>query len=238
MKTFIIHLSGDRQRQPNVTRLLEVLPDAEVMPAVNGQHALATGGIETSPGNLHSPPYPFALSPGEVGCFLSHRACWRKIVEDGLEYALIVEDDLAADRIVWPEALGLIAGHAGPDSYIRIPAKNRETAVRVIAQGTKARLFLPRVIGLQTVAQVVGRDAATRLLGASETIDRPVDTFVQMHWATGQQVHTILPGGVSELTMALGGSTIQKKTRASGKLAREIRRAWYRARIRARPQRP
>ncbi len=238
MKSFIIHLQGDTRRQPNVARLLADLPDAEVTAAVAGQDAVAAGLARTRAGDLHVPHYPFALTPGEVGCFLSHRACWRRIVDEGLEYALIVEDDLAIDRVIWPQALGLIAAHAGPDSYIRIPAKDRERPAHVVTQGVTARLFLPRVIGLQTVAQVVGRNAAARLLAKSETIDRPVDTFVQMHRVTGQPVHTILPGGVREMTVALGGSTIQKKTRARDKLAREIRRAIYRARVRSRPQRP
>ncbi len=237
MRTFIIHMAGDRKRAPNVRQLLDRLPEAEIVDAVRGADVLAAGGVETRPGDLHAPGYPFALSGGEVGCFLSHRACWQRIVEEGLDHALIVEDDLSPISPEWEAALQLARAHAGRDSYIRLPAKPREIPVAMVAKKGPALLFLPRVIGLQTVAQIVGQDAARRLLAASETIDRPVDSFVQMHWVTGQRVHTVRPSGVRELTEELGGSTIQKRP-AGSRALREIRRAIYRARIRARPQRP
>ncbi len=31
---------------------------------------------------------------GEVGCAMSHRAIWQKMVDENLEYALILEDDI------------------------------------------------------------------------------------------------------------------------------------------------
>ena len=234
MRSYIIHMRADPARQANAERLLNVLPDATIADAVIGKDVFAT--TTTAPGNQHIPQYPFALSPGEVGCFLSHRQCWQQIVDKGLNYALIAEDDLSIDSALWPEVLDLIHSHASADTYIRIPAKLREASANDVAHRDHAKLFLPRVIGLQTVLQVVGRNAAQRLLHASETLDRPVDTFVQMHWVTHQPVHTIHPNGVREITNELGGSTIQKKTRPGNKLGREVKRGWYRAQINLRPQ--
>jgi GR25 family glycosyltransferase involved in LPS biosynthesis len=234
MQSFIIHMRGDQKRQENATQLLAMLPNARITDAVRGKDVMAT--IRTDPGTQHSPRYPFPLAPGEVGCFLSHRQCWLRIVEGDYDYALIAEDDLCIDPTLWPEVMDLIHSHASSETYIRIPAKNREKPVAEVASRNTAKLFLPRVIGLQTVLQVVGRDAAKLLLAASETLDRPVDTFVQMHWVTGQQVHTILPNGICELTDKLGGSTIQKKTRVGNILTREIKRVWYRAQVNLRPQ--
>ncbi len=235
MRSYIIHLRGDQRRRENARHLLSVLPNARITDAVLGRDAMDK--VAAPPGMQHSPRYPFPLSEGEVGCFLSHRRCWLRIVEDAPDYALIAEDDLCVDGPLWQEALDLIHSHASADTYIRIPVKNRERSANDVARRESARLFLPRVIGLQTVCQVVGRNAAARLLAASETLDRPVDTFVQMHWVTGQPVHTILPNGTRELTAQLGGSTIRKKTRAGNVLTREIRRLWYRARIARRRQR-
>ncbi|MFC3613111.1 glycosyltransferase family 25 protein [Lutimaribacter marinistellae] len=235
MRSFIIHMKGDAKRAPNARRLLEILPGAEIVDAVRGADVVAAGEVKTRPGDLHAPRYPFALSGGEVGCFLSHRACWQKIVDEGLSHALIVEDDLAPASPEWEAALALAEAYAGPEHYIRLPAKAREKPVQVMAEQAGAMLFLPRVVGLQTVAQVVGRAAAARLLAKSEVIDRPVDSFLQMHWVTGQPLQAVLPSGVRELTEELGGSTIQKRA-AGSKAIREIRRAVYRARIRTRPQ--
>lgn len=38
------------------------------------------------------------LSRNEVGCFLSHKKCWQKIVDDKLQYAIVVEDDIFLDK--------------------------------------------------------------------------------------------------------------------------------------------
>jgi GR25 family glycosyltransferase involved in LPS biosynthesis len=234
MHSLIIHMQGDQARAPNVERLLSQLPDAQVLDAVRGADHL--GQPTPRPGDAHTPTYPFALTPGEIGCFLSHRKAWQHVLDAGHDYALIVEDDAAIDPRRWSEVVHLLSRHALTDAYIRLPAKSRETGAVVDREGD-LRLILPRRIGLQTVAQIVGRGAAARLLGASETIDRPVDTFLQMHWITGQKVHSVLPCPVRELTVELGGSTIQKKTASQGKLLREVKRAIYRTRIAMRPQR-
>ena len=237
MHSLIIHMSGSTARRPNAEALLRALPSAALIEAVDGRDPAQVTGVTIRNGDAHRPAYPFPLAPGEVGCFLSHRRCWRRILAEGWDYALIVEDDLAIAPDRLRAVLALVADHATPDSYIRIPAKQREKPAQVLGETDGLQLILPRVIGLQTVAQVVGRGAAERLLKASETIDRPVDTFLQMHWVTGQPVHSLLGTGARELTADLGGSTIQKKTRANSKLAREIKRASYRAQVALRPQR-
>ena len=236
MQSLIIHMSSSTARRENADRLLAALPNARLIEAVDGRDPAQVAGINLVPGTHLDPPYPFTLGPGEVGCFLSHRKCWDIIAQGDADYALIAEDDLSIDPDIWVDVLALIDTHASKDSFIRIPAKKRETPVLTIETQGGASLFVPRVIGLQTVCQVVGRDAARRLLAVSEAMDRPVDTYLQMHWATGQAVQTILPNGVRELTAETGGSTIQKKTRTSEKLMREIKRALYRAKVNRRPQ--
>lgn len=237
MHSLIIHMPGSSNRAANVEHLLYSLPEAEVVEAVNGRAVAADHADILHPGDLHSPGYPFSpLAPGEIGCFLSHRRCWQRIVAANWDYALIVEDDLALEAPPWTDTLALIARHATDESFIRLPAKRREVPTRVIGQQGESKLFLPKVIGLQTVAQVVGRAAAKRLLAATEQLDRPVDTFLQMHWIHQQKIQTILPNGVSEQTEALGGSTIQKR-KSGSKLGREFKRSLYRAQVSARPQR-
>lgn len=51
----------------------------------------ASGGV---------PIYSFAggLNPGQIGCAQSHISIWKKIVDSGLDYALILEDDAMFDR--------------------------------------------------------------------------------------------------------------------------------------------
>ncbi len=237
MRSYIIHMSASTARRANAEKLCNTLPEAELIEAVDGRDPAQIRNVDLHSGNLYRPHYPFALLPAEIGVFESHRKIWRRIVDEGLDYAVITEDDLeiAPDRFA--AALQLIKAHAAPESYIRLPVKQRESAVHVVAEQGGMQLVLPGVIGLQCICQVVGRAAAQRLLSVTERIDRPIDTLLQMHWITGQPIHTILGTGNQEVAAQIGGSTIQKKTRGGEKLMREMKRGWYRAQVNFRPQR-
>ncbi|TMV04851.1 glycosyltransferase family 25 protein [Ruegeria sediminis] len=238
MRSFIIHMSASTSRRPNADRLCADLPGAELFEAVNGRDLAQIAGVELFPGDLHRPRYPFALCPAEIGVFESHRKLWRKMVDEEIDLAIITEDDLRIDPDRFAVALDMVRAHATPDHYIRLPVKQRETPAAVLEARNGLRLILPRVIGLQCVCQVVGRNAAARLLGATRRIDRPVDTFLQMHWITGQPVHALQGTGNQEVAAEIGGSTIQKKTRPGEALEREVKRAKYRLKLQGYPQKP
>ena len=239
MHTLVIHLPSATERRRNVGTILKVLPDAHEIEAVDGRVPGAEGRIEILSGTLHDPTYPFELLPGEVGCFLSHRKCWQRIVDEGWDYALIVEDDMGLNLKAYDDLQDLLKRNATPDSYIRLPPKNREVQHHVDDTQGALSLITPRVVGLQTTAQLVGRKAAERLLKVTEKIDRPVDTFLQMHWITGLHMQAIQPMAVIELHFSGNSSTVQQKTSKGlgAKLTREWNRASYRSRVKARPQR-
>ncbi len=236
MRSFIIHMNGDERRAPNARRLRSLLPGAEIIEAVVGRDIFEGARGRIHPGTLYRPHYPFVLRPAELGVFESHRRCWQRIIDEGLDFALIVEDDLAIDPDRFGAALELVATHATPGMYVRLPVKQREAPAQVLASSGRMQLILPRMIGLQCICQVVGRDAAARLLALGPDIDRPVDTLIQMHWVTGQPVHALLGSGNREIAHELGGSTIQTKPPLLSKPRREVLRAWYRAQIALRPQ--
>lgn len=236
MRSFVIHMSSATARAANAARLLADLPEAELVEAVDGRDPAQVTDVQVHPGTLHRPHYPFALTPPEIGVFQSHRRCWQHLLDSGEDFALIAEDDLAVDPPRLARALALIEAHADPAMYVRLPVKNRETPSRVLASDGDLHLILPKTIGLQCIAQVVGRSAATRLLALTEKIDRPVDTFLQMHWITGQPLHAVTGTGNREIAPEIGGSTIQTKVH-TGRLARELKRALYRAHLHLHPQR-
>lgn len=227
MKTFVIHLERASARQAQVAELLDTAPyPAEVLPAVDGS------ALEHWPlGDWAEPRYPFALRAGEVGCFLSHRAAWRRIVDDKLEGALIVEDDVAFES-GFAEVADMAARHLADLGYIQFQTRPVGRATEVARAGDIA-LVRADVTPLRTSAQMVGASAAARLLAQSDVIDRPVDAFLQMHWKTGVRVHTASPSRVSDRTEATGGSTIQRARKSIlGEVIRSVRRARYRSAIR------
>jgi GR25 family glycosyltransferase involved in LPS biosynthesis len=236
LTAFIIHLERAETRRDQVAALRAALPcKSEVVWAVDArapEMMAAPGLAEHVPVHL-SPRYPYALRQTEVACFHSHRACWQRIVEEGLAAALILEDDIALDPVVFPAALRLALSAVQPGDFIRMPYKRREDMGRVIAQEGGITLRAPVEVALGMQAQVVTQDAARLLLRATERFDRPVDCLLQMPWEHGARVLSVWPSGVSEHSADLGGSTIGHKALGWDKIRREVMRPFYRRRIAA-----
>ncbi|MBZ8118359.1 glycosyltransferase family 25 protein [Roseovarius sp. LXJ103] len=229
----IIHLERAHARLPQVREMMDMVPlPAHIVAAVDGQNMSRAQSQAYRPRRLR-PRYPFHLRPSEVATFHSHRACWRKIIDDGLEAALILEDDLHLDPEIFPKALDLALSHAQQGELVRFPIKMRETALRDIASNGEVHLKSYDSVALGMVAQLVTRNAAQALLAATETFDRPVDSFLQMQWVHQVPVRTIWPCGVREISNELGGSLITRKSGPVERLRREVLRPLYRRKIKA-----
>jgi GR25 family glycosyltransferase involved in LPS biosynthesis len=229
----IIHLERAEPRLPQVEVTRKAVPlESRVVRAVDGQQ-MSEAHAEAYCRKLMQPTYPFTMRPSEIAAFHSHRACWQKILDDDLDAALILEDDLHLQEDVFPKALNLALSNVQPGDFIRFPIKLREEKTEEI--DTTGELGLHRYdrIALGMVAQLVTRDAARALLSASEQFDRPVDNFLQMQWVHDVRVLTVWPSGVREVSAELGGSMIGRKEGLWQKLRREILRPLYRRKIRA-----
>lgn len=232
-KCLIIHLERAVKRQPTVRTTLEMMPlPSEVVWAVDGERMSEAEARAYVP-KLLRPIYPFTLRPSEIATFHSHRACWKKIVEENLDAALILEDDLDFDPEVFPRALDLALFHCRPGDFIRFPIKLRETARKEVGAQNEIHLQVYDKVALGMVAQLVTREAAVKLLSITERFDRPVDNVLQMLWLHDLRVLTVWPTGVQEISAQIGGSLIGRKSGFVEKIRREIMRPIYRYRINA-----
>jgi GR25 family glycosyltransferase involved in LPS biosynthesis len=233
IKAFIIHLSRSEDRQQQVDLLRQMLPvPADVVDAVDAR-TMTDADVQRvySPG-LHAPRYPFALNIREVACFLSHRKAWQAIVDQNLTAGLVLEDDVALTPD-FAKAYAAAAEFVRPEDFIRFPFRpHREKGSEIFATDD-ARILQAKPVGLGMVMQLVGNEAARRLLSVTATFDRPVDTTLQMNWITGLSPLAVVPGGVREISSQLGGSTIQQQKPLLEKLRREILRPVYRMRVNA-----
>lgn len=233
-QAFVIHLAQAVRRRPQVDALVARLPlPVTVIDAVDGRELGAEAIAAVYRPGLHRPRYPFALRDAEVGVFLSHREAWRRIVEKGLDAGLVVEDDVEPDDAALAEALGLALREARQGDYVRFPYRSHTDKGAAIAGASDARIVEPRHVGLGMQMQLVTREAAERLLRATETFDRPVDSLVQMRWLTGVRVLAVRPGSIRQIAHLLGGTVTQKKNKPLGEVvAREFKRAAYRLALR------
>ncbi|KQZ87137.1 glycosyl transferase [Mesorhizobium sp. Root157] len=237
IEAFIIHLARATQRRTQVERLRESLPmPSHVVDAVDGQTLGDDEIAAVYRRHLHRPRYPFELRTGEIGCFLSHRKAWREIVERGLDAGLIIEDDVEVDIATVRRLIDAASGRFHAGDYIRFPQKLNETG-RVVASGDGVSIIEPKQVGLGMVMQLVGRDAAAMLLEITERFDRPVDTTIQLRPSPRMRILSSTPVCVREISAAMGGSTIQKKAKPLTEIvSREVKRACYRLKLKARSQ--
>lgn len=237
IRAFVIHLRRADDRAPQVEKLIAELPvSADVIDAVDGSVLTKADIDQVYRRRLHSPSYPFRMSVNEIACFLSHRKAWAAIVEQGLDAGFVIEDDVDLDAS-FPEAFEAACACLAPGAFIRFPFRSDREHGESILMHAGTNVIRPERVGLGMVAQLVSRDAAIRLLQATVMFDRPVDTTVQMDWMTQLSPLAVLPGGVSEISARLGGSTIKRRKTLADKLAREILRPLYRARIAMRSRR-
>jgi hypothetical protein len=161
LEGFVIHLARAEQRRPQVETLRDTLPmPVHVVEAVDGRAMTPDEIASVYRPRLYRPRYPFALGPGEIGCFLSHRRVWREIVERNLDAGLIVEDDVAVDTASLGRLLDLVATAAGPEDFVRFPQKERGEAGPVVARGESGALLIePVTPAFGTVMQIGGAAA-------------------------------------------------------------------------------
>lgn len=210
VECFIVHLERAVGRRPQVDEIARSIPLPTTV-------LLAVDGLTLEPGarerlvkpRLLAPTYPFRLLDTEIACFLSHRRAWQTILDSGLDAGLIVEDDVEVGNPLFRRVLGHTIGQFAPEDFIRFPLHERGEGPT--PRRDEPSIIEPRLPGLGMQMQLVGREAARRLLAASEVFDRPVDSLVQMQWVHGARVRSARPVVIREIDAALGGTTVQRK---------------------------
>ena len=94
MKTFVISLERSKKRRIFIQRQLTGLHvDFEMINAVDGQN-LSENQLAELCDMEQVRKFPGWLTRGAIGCALSHRLAYERIVNDNLRHALILEDDI------------------------------------------------------------------------------------------------------------------------------------------------
>ena len=79
-----------------ISKSLERIPAEDTR---NDLFPLHRSGLSLNPVGLYNKLY-FSQAKGAVGCFLSHYKCWKRIADENLSSALILEDDVVMSDVV------------------------------------------------------------------------------------------------------------------------------------------
>lgn len=159
MKIFIINLASSTGRRATIAAQCDAAGlDYEFINAVNG-HALTEAEIAQ-----HTRALNYAFKPGEIGCALSHLAIYRKMKDEKISQALILEDD----ALLTTELSAVLSSPAMQLSkkiptLVLLSRVNRYVNKR-IAEVTETAHLYPVYSATTAHAYVINLEAATRLL--------------------------------------------------------------------------
>ena len=137
--------------------------------------------------------YHTPLTDGEIGCYIAHRNAWKAIIDDNIDFGLVLEDDAYLK-----ENLKLILDnlHNTKSDWDILKLADLSTSPR---KGTNIEKF--QKFDIQSyykpptlcIAEVITRKGAKILLNLSNTFGRPVDVDKQWFCFKGLKIKGIKP---------------------------------------------
>ncbi|WP_350978270.1 glycosyltransferase family 25 protein [Shewanella sp. AC34-MNA-CIBAN-0136] len=179
-KVFLINLDNSTERFTFMDEQLKQLGiEYQRISAVYGKdlHDIDIAKVYDPQTNLQK--YDKKLNLGEIGCYLSHVQCWQMIIEQQLDYALILEDDSILDP-----ALMTVIQHINNLSadwdYIKLcHGRKPKGIVKSIVLDDRFSLSTCLKLPASTRGQCVSFAGAQKLLATAYPIARPVDIDIQ-----------------------------------------------------------
>lgn len=168
------------------------------------------------------------LSPGEVGCFLSHVTVAERILREGWPRALVLEDDFLLAPNFSERLQDLLAIPGPPPDLIKIEGELRGGELVVTTAG-KQRLYRHRRPPSRTAAQLWSQAGARKFLATAHPFRRPVDVHLKHWWEHGLEILYVRPALVQDGDATGATSTIGARP-ASG-LGGAWRRLKYKTRF-------
>lgn len=125
--------------------------------------------------------YDKILNNAEIGCYMSHIRCWELIVEQELDFALVLEDDaILTDNIV--KYIEKLAHTSSDWDYIKLSHGSKvKSAADAIELGDGLTLRKELKLPSTTTGQLISLSGAKKLLKHAYPIARPVDMDIQ-YW--------------------------------------------------------
>ncbi|WP_169902832.1 glycosyltransferase family 25 protein [Paraferrimonas sedimenticola] len=178
----VINMTANQQRWQSISGQLDALGlPYQRVEAVVGKELSETELANIYQSKANRAKYHKALNAGEIGCYMSHIACWERMLELGWDWALILEDDalLQNNLLSCIDALPKIQA---PWDCIKLSCGSRQKSVLQRTHlATDCQLTQARKLNATTTGQFVSRQGAQKLLAHALPIARPVDTDMQ-YW--------------------------------------------------------
>lgn len=209
MNIFVINLEKDVERRASISRQLEQLGlGYEIVEGVYGAELSKDELKDNYSDRKAKWRVARSLVSAEIGCALSHIKVYREIVEQGLSFTLILEDDV----ILPPELDVLLADCAKvvdprrPEVWLLSPAVGDQeaTRARLLPSG---QLVLPYKDGFYASSYLVTASAAKALIAELYPVGDVADCWRRMNRYQVVELFVVSPTVIQQNQDAFGSST-------------------------------
>ena len=245
LPTFIVTLPEAKERQEHMKRQMDDLGlDFEWFEAVDGR-GFDVPALPEYDARRRRRNYGRDLKGGEIGCLLSHKKLYQKIVEEQIPLTLVLEDDAILHED-FAQAVGDVQQCETPFDLVRFLGSKKLTKARQrVVEDLTPPYQLCRLYGLPggTHAYMITLDGARKMLRVMDRYAFPIDTLMGREWDTKCMIYVVMPGPAvssEDLGSFIGDARFDKKgldvggasralyplTRAAFKLHETMMKAW------------
>lgn len=133
------------------------------------------------------------MSPGEIGCYLSHHNLWRRMIAESIDCALILEDDAKWHGDL-PDVIARALALEWHWDVITLSAPQRILPGRVVcAIGDERKLVRYKWRATNTLGYLIRLSGAAKLFGHCWDIRAPIDWLMPEWWLNNAAFYGVRP---------------------------------------------
>lgn len=228
-KALVINLDSCVERLTSIQTQCDQLGiELERVDAVQGNKLTQHEKSKVYDVKTNKKKYYKLLNDGEIGCYMSFIRCWQKIIDDDLDFALILEDD-AVLRPELPDFISAVSNLAFDWDYIKLSHGSKQKSIdKTMSLGNGLTIGSCAKLPSTCTGQFVSKQGAKKLLKSALPIARPVDSDIQYWFEKNLKCFVVRPFPV---TNAEFGSEINKTGDRRKVKARQCQRLWDKAKF-------
>lgn len=193
MKIVVINLaSQDRRWQEAWSQFASVGLDPQPFLATAGQALSSEERSRLYSEELNREQFHMPLRAGEIGCYASHLAAWKELVESGDEAMAVFEDDILVDPDL-PAVLEALSRDPSGWDVVKLMGRQVEKLAGSRALTGRRRMVRYRRVPSLTGAYVISARGAMKLLAGRRPFGRPVDVDMRHWWECNLCVRGVHP---------------------------------------------
>lgn len=226
MKVYVVNLATSTERMQSMHRQLTALGlSYERVEAVWGKALTADALSALYSAEDNRQKFYRPLSAGEIGCYASHLQLWRRMVDEAVPMALVLEDDMTLD----PRTPALLqALQAGPDDWdmVKLIGMRRAEVAHSWPLIDGFSLVDCKRLPSLTGAYVIRGSGAAKLARRAAPFSRPIDVELRHHWEFDLRILAVDPYPAQDSELAQQTTIGFSRTLSAMERVRKWRYQW------------